>query len=265
MYAIKQSMKQVFLDGKRVPVTLLKTQKHLVIGQRTIDKDGYSACILGVGQTKKARHTNKALQGSLKKNKIKIVPQRIREVKNADLQECPIGNEINLEDILIPNSEIQATGTSKGKGFTGVIKRWNFSAQNRTHGQSDRRRAPGSIGRGTTPGRVLPGKKMAGHHGNQTITVTNIKIISYEPEKHLLTVSGPVPGARNGLVKITILKPAPKVKVKTEKNEIKEVKQEKEVKEVKTEVKKEVKEVKKEIKKVKKESKPEVSKDSEKK
>lgn len=219
MYATKQSMKQVFLDGKRVPVTLLKVQPHHVIGQRTIDKDGYIAHILGIDKTSKARQTNKAIQGTLKKNKIKFTPKYTKEVKNANPEEYSIGDEVKLEDILIPNSQIQVTGTSKGKGFTGVIKRWNFSAQGRTHGQSDRRRAPGSIGRGTTPGRVLPGKKMAGHHGNQTITVTNLRIISYEPEKHLLTVSGLIPGARNGLNKITILKLAPKVKAKKIKKE----------------------------------------------
>lgn len=231
IYAIKQSMKQVFLEGRRVPVTLLKVEPHRVIGLRTTDKDGYSAHILGLGQTKKARHTNKALQGTLKKNKIDFVPQRIKEVRNDSSETLSLGDKIKVEDILTPDSQIQVTGTSKGKGFTGTIKRWNFSAQSRTHGQSDRRRAPGSIGRGTTPGRVLPGKKMAGHHGVQTITVTNLKIVSYEPEKQLLTVSGPVPGARNGLVKITILKHAPKAEPKEEVKEVKkEVKKESEKK-----------------------------------
>lgn len=233
VYATKQSMKQVFLNGRRVPATLLKVQSHHVIDQRTVEKDGYSAHILGIGQTKKARHSNKASKGSLKKNKINFTPKYIKEVKAEDLKNYSIGEEVKMEDILTPNSKIQVTGTSKGKGFTGTIKRWNFAAQNRTHGQSDRRRAPGSIGRGTTPGRVLPGKKMAGHHGSQTITVTNLKIISYEPEKDLLTVSGLIPGARNGLNKITILKLAPKAEVKTDKQETK--------KETKPEVKKEIK------------------------
>ena len=243
VYATKQDMKQVFLNGRRVPVTLLKVQSHHVIGQRTVDKDGYFAQILGVVQTKKARHTNKALEGNLKKNKINFTPKHIKEIRTEDLEEYSIGEEVRVEDTLTPDSKIQVTGTSKGKGFTGTIKRWNFSAQNRTHGQSDRRRAPGSIGRGTTPGRVLPGKKMAGHHGSQTITVTNLKIVSYEPEKHLLTVSGLIPGARNSLNKITILKHAPRVEVKEEKKELKKVKEVKELKkETKPEVVKEVKE-----------------------
>ena len=228
-------MKQVFLDGRRVPVTLLKVQTHHIIGQRTTDKDGYSAHILGIGKTSKARHINKALKGALKKNKINFTPKHIKEVKDIDSEKYSIGDEIKLEEVLTPNTKIQVTGTSKGKGFTGTIKRWNFSAQNRTHGQSDRRRAPGSIGRGTTPGRVLPGKKMAGHHGSQTITVTNLRIISYEPEKDLLTVSGLIPGARNSLNKVTILKPAPKVEVKKVKKEIKKSKKVKEIKEVKKE------------------------------
>jgi len=207
VYATKQSMKQVFLEGRRVPVTLLKVSPHRIIDQRTKDKHGYTAAVIGLGKKDKPRRVSKALQNSLKKNNINYIPQHIKEIKVPQNEELSLGQEIDLIDILLPGSLIQISGLSKGKGFTGTIKRWNFSAQSRTHGQSDRRRAPGSIGRGTTPGRVLPGKKMAGHHGHQTAHVANLTIVSYDPKNQILTVSGPVPGARHTLLKIDILKP----------------------------------------------------------
>ena len=204
IYATKVSMSQVFLEGKRIPVTLLKVPKHTVISQRTQEKDGYTSTVIGVGINKKT--ANKPLAGLLKKNKIKINPKYLKEIKVEEKDGLSIGDEINLTEILTPGSTISATSTSKGKGFTGVIKRWNFAAQNRTHGQSDRRRAPGSIGRGTTPGRVLPGKKMAGRHGSHMIYLRNLKIVSLDEKSGDLAVSGAVPGARNGQVKISITK-----------------------------------------------------------
>ncbi|MBU1256276.1 50S ribosomal protein L3 [Patescibacteria group bacterium] len=195
IYATKLSMSQVFLEGKRIPVTLLKVPTHTVLGQRTQEKNGYISTIVGIGKTKKP--ANKPLAGLLKKNAIKIAPKFIKEIK---------ADQFDLEKILVPGSTISVTGTSKGKGFTGTIKRWNFAAGPRTHGQSDRRRAPGSIGRGTTPGRVLPGKKMAGRHGGQSINLTNLKIVSFNKESGDLSISGLIPGARNSQVRITITK-----------------------------------------------------------
>jgi len=197
-------MSQVFLKGKRIPVTLLNVPQHAVVGYRTPEKDGYKATIVGIGQNKKP--ANNPLAGQLKKKGIKFTPKYLKEIKTNQEKDLPIADQINLKDILVSGSTISVTGTSKGKGFTGTIKRWNFAAQPRTHGQSDRRRAPGSIGRGTTPGRVLPGKKMAGRHGNQMINVSNLKIISFDQESGNLVVSGPVPGAKNSLVKLTITK-----------------------------------------------------------
>ncbi len=202
IYATKMSMSQLFVDGKRTPVTLLKVPVHTVIGECTLEKNGYRANIMGLGKKKKS--PNKSVLGLLKKNKISIFPKYIREFHVDETTDLKIGDTLNLSDILTVDSLVNATGRSKGKGFTGTIKRWNFAAQPRTHGQSDRRRAPGSIGRGTTPGRVLPGKKMAGRHGNKLINVANLKIISYEPKTSKLIISGAVPGARNSLIKLTI-------------------------------------------------------------
>jgi len=204
IYATKLSMSQVFLEGKRVPVTLLKVPTHTVLDHRTSEANGYKSTIFAIGKKKKP--ANKPLLGLLKKSKIKFSPKILKEIKTNKKNDLPLGDQVDLEKILVPGSTISVTGISKGKGFTGTIKRWNFSTGPRTHGQSDRRRAPGSIGRGTTPGRVLPGKKMAGRHGNQAINLTNLKIVSFNKESGDLSISGLVPGARNSLVKITITK-----------------------------------------------------------
>ncbi len=193
IYATKLSMSQVFLEGKRVPITLLKVPTHTALDLRTLEKNNYTSTIVGIGKKKKP--ANKPLAGLLKKNDVKFTPKFIKEIKS---------DQLDPEKILVPGSTISVTGTSKGKGFTGTIKRWGFAAGPRTHGQSDRRRAPGSIGRGTTPGRVLPGKKMAGRHGGQAINITNLKIVSFDKETGDLSISGLIPGARNSLVKITI-------------------------------------------------------------
>jgi large subunit ribosomal protein L3 len=206
IYATKVSMSQVFLEGKRTPVTLLKVPIHTVVGQRTEDLDGYTATIIGIGKTKKP--ASKPLSGQLKRSGLKFTPKYLKELRSEDGKDLASATDINLEEILIPGSTISATGTSKGMGFTGTIKRWNFATGPRTHGQSDRRRAPGSIGRGTTPGRVLPGKKMAGRHGNQMINLRNLKIVSFNNDSGDLVISGSVPGARNSQVKISITKQA---------------------------------------------------------
>lgn len=200
IYATKLSMSQVFLEGKRVPVTLLKVPVHTVVGHRTAQKNNYIATILAIGAKKKS--ANKPLLGLLNKIKLKTNPKYLKEIRTES--DLPEASQLNLEEILVPGSTISVTGTSKGKGFTGTMKRWNFAAGPRTHGQSDRRRSPGSIGRGTTPGRVLPGKKMAGRHGGQAINLTNLKIVSFNKDSGDLSVSGLVPGARNSQLRITI-------------------------------------------------------------
>lgn len=207
LYTTKSNMTQSFIEGKRVPVTVLKLKKHIITQIKQSDKDGYSSIQVAIGL--KNRSPQKPLIGHLKASNLDKQPQWIREIKIKQLPEdLKIGQEIDLSQIVSVGDIVNITGTSLGKGFAGTIKRHGFSAQPRTHGQSDRRRAPGSIGRGTTPGRVLPGKKMAGHMGNVTKTVSNLKIIETNFENNHILVSGPVPGAKNQLIKINIVKKA---------------------------------------------------------
>ncbi len=194
VYATKQSMTQAFVEGKRIPLTVLTVDPHVVISGKTIDKDGYDATIVAIGNKKKA---NKPLSGFLKKAGIGVIPKLIREVDE-------ITTEINLTEILIPGSVVNVTATSKGKGTSGVIKRWGMHGGPRTHGQSDRERAPGSIGRGTTPGRVVKGKHMPGHMGDVNVTIENLKIHSFDAETGILQITGAIPGCRGAVTKITI-------------------------------------------------------------
>ncbi len=196
VYAIKRAMSQTFVEGKRIPLTVLSVDPHVVISQKTIEKDGYEAQIIGIGNRKKA---NKPLAGYLKKTGIGITPKIIREIS---LQES---ENYNLAEILVPGTLINVTATSKGKGTSGVMKRWGFAGGPRTHGQSDRGRAPGSIARGTTPGRVVKGKHMAGHMGDVNVTIENLRIHSFDNESGILQITGAIPGGRGAVTKITIL------------------------------------------------------------
>lgn len=194
VYATKQSMTQTFVEGKRIPLTVLTVDPHVVISSKTIEKDGYEATVLGIGNKKKA---NKPMSGFLKKVGIGVTPKLIREVDE-------ITTEINLTEILTPGAVVNVTATSKGKGTAGVMKRWGMHGGPRTHGQSDRGRAPGSIGRGTTPGRVVKGKHMPGHMGDVNVTVENLKIHSYDATSGILQITGAIPGCRGAVTKITI-------------------------------------------------------------
>jgi large subunit ribosomal protein L3 len=182
VYANKQSMTQAFVEGKRIPLTVLTVAPHVVIKNKTVEKDGYSAVVLAIG------------------------PKRIKEVLSDETPEAK--TEINLVELLVPGTTVSVMATSKGKGTSGVMKRWGMHGGPRTHGQSDRRRAPGSIGRGTTPGRVLPGKHMAGHMGNENTSVRNLKIHSFDPATGILQITGCISGGRNALALITITKQA---------------------------------------------------------
>ena len=195
LYAIKSHMEQAFVNGRRVPVTCLLVPEHAVVAQKT------NSVLLSIG--KKKPTARKSLQGFLKKLNLGYTPRYFREVE-AEGEITPDPQEIDLTPLLEVGKNISVTAISKGKGFSGVIKRWNFSTQPRTHGQSDRHRAPGSIARGTTPGRVVKGKHMAGRMGGDLKNVANLSIISYDPTTRLLKVSGPTPGSRNTLTKIAL-------------------------------------------------------------
>ncbi len=194
---------QKFLeDGRRIPVTEIAVSENAVVQVKTVEKDGYSAMQLGFGARKKPI---KAVLGHAKKAGLSQAPLKIKEVRVAesDIQEA--GALLKVEEVFKPGDIVAVTGTSKGKGFAGVVKRYNFRGGPKTHGQSDRHRAPGSIGQTTTPGRVYKGKRMAGHMGVDTVTVTNLTVVDVDAENKKLYVSGLVPGHKNSLLTIELM------------------------------------------------------------
>lgn len=200
---IKQQMGQVFTpEGRRVPITVVKSGVNTVVQVKTQDKDGYWAVQLGFG-IRSPKHLTKPLKGHLKgavKEK-KSAPNFLREVRLAGQENLEVGQEIQPSDVLTPGDLVQVTGISKGKGFQGVVKRWGFAGGPKTHGQSDRLRAPGSIGQGTDPGRVWKGKKMAGRMGGEQVTVRDLVVMSVTPSGEI-QLSGAVPGNRGSLLMI---------------------------------------------------------------
>ena len=156
----------------------------------------------------KVKQANKPLSGHLKQAKFDYQPQWLREVIVADTEGLTPGQELDLASLLGEGDTVTVTAVSKGKGFAGVVKRHGFAGGPKTHGQSDRHRAPGAIGQRTTPGRVYRGKKMAGRMGNETITLQNLKVLSFDPQTRQVLLSGPIPGTRGSLVTIRIVKKA---------------------------------------------------------
>jgi len=192
----KIGMSQVFRDnGELVPVTVIQAGPCAITQIKSEDTDGYNAVQLGFGATKKL---NKPERGHLKNSE---PVKHLREVKADNLQDYSVGQQISV-DIFDVGEKIDIIGTTKGRGFAGSMKRHGFGGGPRTHGQSDRSRAPGSIGGGTTPGKVYKGMKMAGHMGNEQVTVKNLEIVQIDQDRNLLVVKGGVPGAPNGLLVI---------------------------------------------------------------
>ena len=209
---------QTFIEGFRIPVTKVTAGPCVVTQIKKMDKDGYWAVQLGFS-SKRAKNTSKPLQGHLKANlqiskstNKQMFPRYLKEVRMDKEPEdvtgvaLKVGDEIKVSDIFNPGDVIAVTGTSKGKGFAGVVKRHGFHGGPRTHGQSDRERAPGSIGQTTTPGRVYRGKKMAGRMGGEQVTVKNLHIISVNTESGEVEISGQIPGNPGSLVSITKIK-----------------------------------------------------------
>ena len=192
----KIGMTQIFReDGKVVPVTVIEAGPCVVTQVKTKETDGYEAVQLGYGDVKRR---NKPQAGHLKNSRLS---RYLREVATNDTSEFAVGQTIGV-DIFETGEKVDIIGTSKGRGFAGVMKRWNFGGGPRTHGQSDRARAPGSIGGGTTPGKVYKGLKMGGHMGNRRITVKALEIIEIDAERNLLMIKGGVPGATHSLIRI---------------------------------------------------------------
>jgi large subunit ribosomal protein L3 len=202
----KINQKQTFNDkGDRVVVTMIKTGPLAVVGIKTIDRDGYSALQLGWG-TRRAKTVKKPVLGTLKKVGLDTKPVRfLREVEfeTVEGEDLKPGVVLSASQVFKVGDAITVTGTSKGKGFQGGVRRHGFKGGPRTHGQSDRERAPGSIGQTTTPGRVYKGKRMAGRMGNDKITVKNLKVVAIDDAAEMMTIQGLVPGAKNGLLIIS--------------------------------------------------------------
>ncbi|MEW9797277.1 50S ribosomal protein L3 [Alteromonas sp. CYL-A6] len=203
----KVGMTRIFTeDGTSIPVTVIEATPNRVTQLRTEETDGYRALQVTAG-TKKANRVNKAEAGHFAKAGVeagrRLVEFRLEDNEGADIE---VGSEITVE-IFNDTKKIDVTGTSKGKGFQGAIKRWNFSSQRMTHGNSLSHRAPGSIGQNQSPGKVFKGKKMAGQLGNKQVTTQSLEVVRVDVENNLILVKGAVPGATGGDV---IVKPAVK-------------------------------------------------------
>ncbi len=194
----KKSQSQKFLeDGTRIPVTeVVLSGGNVVVQTRTLEKEGYSSIQLGFGKKKNA---NKPLIGHVKKASLSEASLFLREVE-ADGDMPEIGTVIKASDVLKPGDIVDVIGVSKGKGYAGGVKRHHFKGGPRTHGQSDRERAPGSIGQSTTPGRVYRGKRMAGRMGHEQVTVQNLMVVDVTDDGVL--IKGLVPGPVNNLIMI---------------------------------------------------------------
>lgn len=217
-------MSQSFIEDRRVAVTTIAAGPCVVTQIKSPEKDGYWAVQLGFGE-KKIKNVTKPLQGHLQKTQ-KLpdsakaptgkqnsktpknedfktqthLPRFLREVRLEKDSGFKVGDMVLLSEIFKVGDFVAVVGTSKGKGFQGVVKRWGFAGGPRTHGQSDRERAPGSIGQTTTPGRVFKGKHMAGRMGGDRVTVKNLQVVFVDPEKGEIGISGAIPGPSGGLV-----------------------------------------------------------------
>ena len=203
----KLGMTRVFTeDGVSIPVTVIEVEANRVTQVKSLESDGYVAIQVTTG-TKKANRLNKAEAGHFAKAGVDagrgLWEFRLNESEAADVA---VGAELNV-GVFTDVKKVDVTGTSKGKGFAGTVKRWNFRTQDMTHGNSLSHRVPGSIGQNQTPGRVFKGKKMAGHMGAERVTTQNLELVRVDAERNLLLIKGAVPGATNGNV---IVKPAVK-------------------------------------------------------
>jgi large subunit ribosomal protein L3 len=200
----KVGMTQIFDEqGNAVPVTVIQAGPCFVTQVRTADRDGYVGIQLGFAETKPQR-LSKGQLGHLQRNDLPAL-RYLREfrVKDGDLDVAE-GQQINA-DVFAKGERVDVIGTSKGRGFAGGIKRHHFRRQPKTHGASDRTRAPGSVGQNTYPGRTFKGKRMAGHMGSERVTTENLEVVVVDAEKNLLAVRGSVPGQNGGIV---LIKPA---------------------------------------------------------
>jgi large subunit ribosomal protein L3 len=213
LLGVKLGMTQVFDEsGAVTPVTIIQAGPCYVTQVKTIDTDGYSAVQVGFGETKDQRLTGgqKGHLGLLKSNKkhpnrkqVEGIPavRHLREFRTRQAGEFEVGQELTVEQF-VEGDRVDVTGKTKGRGFAGVVKRHGFAGGIKTHGQSDRWRAPGSIGSTSAVGRVFKGKRMPGRMGNQRLTAQNLQVVRVDSDNNLLAIKGSVPGVKGALVVI---------------------------------------------------------------
>lgn len=214
----KVGMTQIFSQtGEVIPVTVVKVGPCIVTQIRTMDNDGYEAVQIGFGNGRvksltrpelgqmfgkgNIRGIKKAEMQALAERSGRMIVRHLREFDAENISAHQVGDVIDAS-LFSEGQKVDVSGTSKGRGFAGVVKRHNFRGGPRTHGQSDRLRAPGSIGSGTTPGRVWKGTRMAGRMGGKRVTVQNLEVVRVLADEHLVLLKGSVPGARNGLIMV---------------------------------------------------------------
>ena len=214
VYGRKLGCTQLFTaDGTVQRVTVIEAGPLHVVAKRTKEKDGYVALVVGLGE-RKEKHTNKPRAGYFKK--ANTTPKRVlKELRCSDefAAKFEAGGTMKLDEIFQAGQLVDARGTTRGRGFTGVMRRWNFAGfgEQHVHGTHEYRRHGGSIGTNMTPGRTLPNLKMPGQYGNETVSVLNLKIARVDAEKHLLLIEGAIPGTKNGLV---LVRTAVKTKIR---------------------------------------------------
>ncbi len=205
IFATKMEMSQAWSeDGKRLPITKLKVSDNIVLSKKET-QDKQMTLEIGYGR-KKLKNVEKPLRSKLEKSGFSFGVKKIKGVKLAAAtaeNTLEAGQTLVLSDILTVGDVVEIQGSTKGRGFAGAMKRHGFHGGPKTHGQSDRARAVGSIGSGTTPGRIWKGKRMPGHYGCETKTVSGLVVVYINPEKQELWVNGPVPGYRTATVKIS--------------------------------------------------------------
>ena len=201
LLAKKLGMSRIFeADGTHVPVTVLSVEGLKVIDVKTKERDGYTAVQLGTGAVK-LKNVSKALKGHFAKANIEPT-KKLTEFRVSEDCLLNVGDELSVEHF-VPGQYVDVCSTSKGKGFAGVMKRHNFAGLEATHGVSISHRSHGSTGQRQDPGKVFKGKKMAGHMGDERVTVQNLKVVAIDADKGLIMVKGGVPGSENGWVYVT--------------------------------------------------------------
>jgi large subunit ribosomal protein L3 len=203
----KSGMTRIFTeDGVSIPVSVIEVDPNRITQVKSVETDGYSAVQVTIGARRASRVTKPAAGHFAKANT--EAGSGLWELRNDSEESFEVGGAITVEAFEV-GQKVDVTGQSKGKGFAGVIKRWNFAMQDATHGNSISHRAPGSIGQCQTPGRVFKGKKMSGHMGAERSTVQNLEVIRVDAERNLLLVKGAIPGAPGGEI---LVRPAVKVR-----------------------------------------------------